>query len=503
MVQDKTGPPPTGGGTPHTPDRPRRSRSTASVRASAPPLGRGVRESGRVLMARVAAAVAGGGLLFLAFPPIDWWLGRAARRRADRRRPLPRAPPARRLARLPGRRRVPVPHPGLGTHDRDDVWVMLVGVESLFYAADGRPGRAGVPPAAVAAVVRRALGGRGVGPRAVPLRRLPLGAAGVRQGESLFTQYAALGGAPLVTFAVALCGALLAAALLRRPAAPGRGVRAARPGRARSGRAGLLTLAVPRPGDEGAPINHRHRAGQRPAARHALPRRDPMMILDNHARPPSSWRGHRGGEDAQAGPGALAGELLRPRPLQRPAGVRQRSTDGGEGRRCAGPGRRRWSARTRTTCRTRASSGTRSTGPGAHYTSSTRCRSASTSRSEGARTKVIQRLDRDPAGTSTPAPTPASEDRPGPVGDVICFEVAYDGIVRDTVNGRRPRAGRADQQRHLRPHRPARAAARHVQAARRRARPGRGHRRHQRDQRGTSHPTARSTSAARSSPRQV
>ena len=40
-----------------------------------------------------------------------------------------------------------------------------------------------------------------------------------------------------------------------------------------------------------------------------------------------------------------------------------------------------------------------------------------------------------------------------PIGDVICFEVAYDSLVRSSVARRRAAARRADQQRDLRPHR--------------------------------------------------
>ncbi len=67
----------------------------------------------------------------------------------------------------------------------------------------------------------------------------------------------------------------------------------------------------------------------------------------------------------------------------------------------------------------------------------------------------------------------------GPVrlGDVICFEVAYDDLVRDVVTGRRQADRRADQQRDLRAQRRDRAAAGHGPAARRRARPHRAGRR--------------------------
>ena len=114
------------------------------------------------------------------------------------------------------------------------------------------------------------------------------------------------------------------------------------------------------------------------------------------------------------------------------------------------PGRRRqhrrtrpWSERssrtppTRTPCSTSGSSGSRRPRPrragrGSATSSSTRCPSPSTSRSAPS-----------PAGSprrSTGSAATSPRDQPGVlqvgparVGDVICFEVAYDGLVRSTV----------------------------------------------------------------------
>ena len=50
----------------------------------------------------------------------------------------------------------------------------------------------------------------------VPFGGFPWGRLAFAETDSPFTSYAALGGAPLVSFATALCGALVAAAALQR-----------------------------------------------------------------------------------------------------------------------------------------------------------------------------------------------------------------------------------------------------------------------------------------------
>ncbi|WP_281690720.1 apolipoprotein N-acyltransferase [Pseudonocardia thermophila] len=199
---------------------------------------------------RAAAAVAGGILLFLAFPPIDAWFA---------------APPG--IALLSGavhgcrpRRALWLGYLGgvafllpamawvrpVGI----DAWLGLVAIEGLFYALLGLgvavTARLPAWPLWTACLWVAMEAARGV----VPFGGFPWARVGFSQGGSSFTPYAALGGVPLVTFAVALCGALLAAAALR--------VRARRPGGPSAPRilalplAGALAVAtlgyaVPRP----------------------------------------------------------------------------------------------------------------------------------------------------------------------------------------------------------------------------------------------------------------
>ena len=297
MVQDKTGPPPTGGGIPHTPDPPTPDSGTpvadtpvpavdaavpAPVPAASAFAGRGVRESGRVLVARVAAAVAGGGLLFLAFPPIDWWL--AAPLGVGLIVAALYGTRPRRAAWLGYLAAAVFLFPTLAWVRTigDDVWVMLVGVESLFYAV----------MAALAALVFRLrlwplwFGGLWVAMEwargLFPIGGFPWARLAFSQGESLFTEYAALGGAPLVSFAVALCGALLACAVLWRPP-DARRVAGRLVPVALALAVPLLTLAVPRPGDEGRAVNIGIVQGNVPGRGMYILGDEPAVVLKNHA----------------------------------------------------------------------------------------------------------------------------------------------------------------------------------------------------------------------------
>ncbi len=123
--------------------------------------------------------------------------------------------------------------------------------------------------------------------------------------------------------------------------------------------------------------------------------------------------------------------------------------------------------------------------------------------------RLIGRFDRVPRDFAPGDDAPASlQVGPARLGDLICFEVAYDelgarGRARRRREGRARRAralpdpGRADEQRDLRPHRPARAAAGDVAAARGRARPRGPHRGHERHQRDRAARTARSPARSR------
>ncbi|MEU5866053.1 apolipoprotein N-acyltransferase [Nonomuraea sp. NPDC047529] len=236
-------------------------------------------ESRWVLAARVVAVVAGGLLLYTAFPPLDWWLCApvgiglivAALHRARPRR-------AAWLGYL-GAAVFLFPTLAWVRTIGDDVWVMLVATESVFYA---------VMAALAALVFRLRLWPLWFGAlwvmmewarSLVPVGGFPWARVAFSQGESLFTSYAALGGAPLVSFAVALCGALLAHAVLVRPAAA---LRRAVPV-ALALAVPLLTLVLPRPGDEGRSINVGIVQGNVPGrGMHPLGD-EPAVVLRNHA----------------------------------------------------------------------------------------------------------------------------------------------------------------------------------------------------------------------------
>ncbi|GAA4531498.1 apolipoprotein N-acyltransferase [Nonomuraea ferruginea] len=236
-------------------------------------------ESRRVLAARLAAAVAGGVLLYLAFPPLGWWLC---------------APPGLALivASLYGawpRRAAWIGYvaaavfltPALAWVSTIgvDVWIMLVAVESLFYAAMAAAAalvlRLRLWPVWFAALWVAMEWARGL----VPIGGFPWARVAFSQGESLFTPYAALGGAPLVSFAVVVCGALIAHAVLVRP----------RTGLLRGVPVALavavpvVALAVPRPPDEGRTVNVGIVQGSVPGRGMHIFGDEPAVVLRNHA----------------------------------------------------------------------------------------------------------------------------------------------------------------------------------------------------------------------------
>ncbi|MEV4112574.1 apolipoprotein N-acyltransferase [Nonomuraea sp. NPDC049695] len=271
-----------------------------------------------MLLARVVAGVVGGLALYTAFPPLDWWLcaplgiGLIVASLYGTR--------PRRAAWLGYLTAVVFLLPTLAWVRAigDDVWLMLVGTESVFYAV----------MAALAALVFRLrawplwFGGLWVAMEwargLVPVGGFPWARVAFSQSESLFTEYAALGGAPLVSFAVAACGALLAYAALHKPeatprpelvsppsdgaltpdAAPAPGA-GARPevGSGLKGNAvwrravpvgvalavPVLTLAIPRPGDEGRTVNVGIVQGNVPGRGMGFLGDEPAVVLKNHA----------------------------------------------------------------------------------------------------------------------------------------------------------------------------------------------------------------------------
>jgi apolipoprotein N-acyltransferase len=203
-------------------------------------------------LARLAGAGAAGGLLVIAFPPYDLWplaavavglLDLVTHRRPVREGLL--------LGLVTGLAFfVPLLH-WSSIYVGAAPWLLLATSQAAFLAALGGAlalvhRLPGWPLWSAALwVVEEALRSRG------PYGGFPWGRLGFSQADSPAARLAEYGGAPLVTFAVALSGALLAALVL----APGRG----RPARLLAPAAGLLAVgavvagaAVATPGSTGA-----------------------------------------------------------------------------------------------------------------------------------------------------------------------------------------------------------------------------------------------------------
>ncbi|MEV7970389.1 apolipoprotein N-acyltransferase [Sphaerisporangium sp. NPDC088356] len=231
---------------------------------------------------RLAACLVGGVLLFLAFPPAGLWFlappGIALLTLAVR------GVRARRAAWLGYLGGAAFLFPALAwvRPIGDDAWVILVAVESLFFAAMS----AGVAvvtrlrawPLWVAALWVAQEWARGL----FPVGGFPWVRVAFSQGRSAFTPYAALGGAPLVTFAVVLCGALLA--LLAVRLAPRRWTREVALLLAGVVAVPLLGYAVPRPGAEGArSLRVGVVQGDVPGEGMGFLGDEPAVVLRNHA----------------------------------------------------------------------------------------------------------------------------------------------------------------------------------------------------------------------------
>ncbi|MGK5533350.1 apolipoprotein N-acyltransferase, partial [Streptomyces sp. URMC 129] len=278
----------------------------------------------------------------------------------------------------------------------------------------------------------------------VPFGGFPWGRLAFANTDTPFTPLAALGGAPLVTFAVALTGALLAGAALRSAAA----VRAAREGRSATARAvlpavGAVGLAaavtaagyavpVPTAADDTVSIAVVQGNVQQPGM-DFLGR--PMMILDNHVdatlelaedidagrveRPDiviwpensSDLDPFRDGEARAAIERAVAAVGV---PILVGAVVDHPTKEGYvENQGIV------WDPET---------------GPGDSYTKQHPVPFGEYVPFREQLGQVISRLERVPRDFSPGEGTGVLDIGPARLGDVICFEVAYDGIMRDTVN---------------------------------------------------------------------
>lgn len=244
---------------------------------------------------RAAASVAGGLLLFLAFPPIDLWfcapIGVALLTLA-----LYGTRP-RRAAWLAYAGAVAFLLPTLSwvRPIGDDTWLALVAIESLFWAVLGVAAtlvmRVRLWPLWVACLWVAQEWARGV----VPFGGFPWARLAFSQGDSPYTGYAALGGAPLVTFTVVLSGTLLSLLLIRL-------VRSIRWTRVVAGAllgaiaVPLLGFAVPRPGDEGRTVKIGVIQGNVPGRGMYFLGDEPAVVLQNHAN-----ETHRLAEAVRAG----------------------------------------------------------------------------------------------------------------------------------------------------------------------------------------------------------
>ncbi|WP_312888177.1 apolipoprotein N-acyltransferase [Nonomuraea rhodomycinica] len=281
--------PPASAAAPESAGPPKSTAPPGSPAEEAAGPGSPAREPALVLLARVVAAAAGGVLMYLAFPPLGWWVTA----------PLGITLVAASLYGTRPRRAAwlgylaaavfLVPTLSWVRTIGDDVWAMLVAVESLFYAGmaalASRVFRLRLWPLWFAGLWVAMEWARGL----VPIGGFPWARLAFSQGESAYTRFAALGGAPLVSFAVVLSGALLAHALVNH-VLPAYAPRPARRGGARklapvalAVAVPALTLAVPHPGDEGRTVNVGIVQGNVPGRGMYALGDEPAVVLKNHS----------------------------------------------------------------------------------------------------------------------------------------------------------------------------------------------------------------------------
>ncbi|WP_431047369.1 apolipoprotein N-acyltransferase [Streptomyces sp. P1-3] len=275
-----------------------------------------------------------------------------------------------------------------------------------------------------------------------PFGGFPWGRLAFANTGSPYTPLAALGGAPLVTFAVALTGALLAAVGLAawRARAGGDGKRRGRVALGAAGAMGLAAAvtaagyAVPVPTDADDTVDIAIIQGnvQKPGM-DFLGR--PLKILNNHVEATL-----RLAEDVDEGRIKRPDLVIWPENASDldPFKYRQAYNRIDKAVRAIGvpvlvgalvdhPTKRGY-------VENQGIVWDPKTGPGASYTKQHPVPFGEYVPFREQLSKVISRLDRVPRDFYPGDHTGVLQVGPARLGDVICFEVAYDGIVRDTVN---------------------------------------------------------------------
>jgi apolipoprotein N-acyltransferase len=274
----------------------------------------------------------------------------------------------------------------------------------------------------------------------LPFGGFPWGRLAFANTASPFTPLAALGGAPLVSFAVALCGSLIAAAALSlRSARSGRTPGSARAALPAAG-AAALAVAVFASGFA-VPVTTKANGGVKVAivqgdvqqpGMHFLGR--PMKILDNHVQATLKlaaavragktpkpdiviWPENSSDLDPFSYPVAYDKITKAVRAIGVPVLVGA-LVDGPDADHVQNEGIV-WDP---------------VTGPGASYTKQHPVPFGEYVPFRQELTKVIKRLDQIPKDFYKGSHSGVMTVGPARLGDVICFEVAYDEIVRDTVN---------------------------------------------------------------------
>ncbi|GAB2838223.1 apolipoprotein N-acyltransferase [Actinocorallia aurea] len=314
-----------------------------------------------------------------------------------------------------------------------DVWLGLSLVEALYFAPMGAAmayvARTRLWPLWVAGlwVAQELVRGR------VPLGGFPWARLAFSQTDTPFTAFAALGGAPLVSFATALTGALLAFAVL---AVAARGLRAAALGLVGALAVPLAGLAVPTGSGTGGetatvaviqgnvPRSGMDFLGQRQAVlnNHIARTRElaAQVRAGEVARPDLViWPENASDIDPYGDPEAraLIDEVVEEVGAPVLVGALTSTPDG-------------------TMVENRGIVWDPETGPGEYYTKRHPVPFGEYIPFRDVLTKIISRLERVPRDFARGTQDNILTMDGVHVGDVICFEVAYDGIVRDAADAK-------------------------------------------------------------------